>query len=198
MIIIFSVPIIILVFSLSEKEGSFNRSSGKRHKPIPGRNYGTTWWGKRFLASLEALCGEKTASLGRAWMLDDMVYDVSVSMGHVSAKVEGPHGEEYRVKISFERIQGEERRELLSLVSRQDVALPLLSNELPAECDSLRPLFRGFRENCTCPDEERPCMHVAAVFYVLSAEIDNAPQMLFFLRGIGNDEILSHIRGGVH
>jgi len=90
---------------------------------------------------LEALCGEKTALLGRALALDDMVYDVSVSMGHVSAKVEGPHGEEYRVRISFERTTGEERRALLALISRQDVALPLLSNELPAECDGIYPLF---------------------------------------------------------
>jgi uncharacterized Zn finger protein len=126
-----------------------------------------------------------------------MIYNVDIRAGSVRAKAEGPHADEYNVVVRFDRVKGKERMELFSLVSEPSVYLALLSNELPLDYESsgFESLFGRFDSSCTCPDGATPCIHVAAVFYVLCGEIDYAPQMLFFLRGVSNEELISCIRG---
>lgn len=187
------------MFSLILKETcAKDPYTDKPHKGKTRKEYGSTWWGKAFLRSMESACSEKVSSLGKASALAGKVYDVSVRMGCIKAKAEGPLGEEYNVVIRFDKLAGTEKKGLLSIVSEPGVSLALLSNELPASYESggFGALFGDYRPACTCPDGGL-CIHTAAVFYVLSAEIDHAPQMLFFLRGISNDQLLSSIRGGV-
>jgi uncharacterized Zn finger protein len=171
----------------------------KPHKSKPRKDYGSTWWGRAWLKPVESVCGEQVSSLGRSSALGGMVYDIDLKEGIVRAKAEGPHAEEYNVVIRFSGIRGKERRALFSLVSEPPVSLALLSNELPlsGESGGFDPLFGNYTSTCTCPKSGSPCMHVAAVFYALSGEIDYAPQILFFLRRISNDELLSCIRGKV-
>jgi uncharacterized Zn finger protein len=161
------------------------------------KDYGSSWWGRAWLKPIESACTENVSSLGRSYALDAMIYDVDIKVGSVRAKAEGPNGEEYNVVVHFDRISGKERTDILSLVSDPSVSLALLSNELPMECDpsSYESLFGRFNSSCNCPGGASPCAHVAGVFYVLCGEIDHAPQMLFFLRGVSNDELLSCIRG---
>ncbi|SOY75407.1 hypothetical protein CBM2633_P30002 [Cupriavidus taiwanensis] len=44
--------------------------------------------------------------------------------------------------------------------------------------------WRDLRMTCSCPDWAVPCKHLAAVIYVLSAEIDRDPFLVFSLRGL--------------
>jgi uncharacterized Zn finger protein len=199
MIIIFSAHINISVFSVVLNID--HSKDSPRQKPGRGRKeYGITWWGNAWLKSMESVCGEMISSLGKSCALEGMFYDIDIKEGSVRAKAEGPHGEEYKVVVRFGRVAGKERRALFSLVSEPAVSLALLSNELPLSCEKggFVALFGGFRTECNCPDGGSNCMHVAALFYVLSGEIDYAPQILFFLRRISNDELLSCIRGRGH
>ena len=189
------------MFSVILKEDNAHNPLGQ--KPTPRtksrKDYGSSWWGRAWLRPIEAICGETVSSLGKSCALKGMVYDVEIKAGSVRAKVEGPMGEEYNVMVRFDRVKGKERMELFSLVSDPSVYLALLSNELPLNCESsgLESLFGNFKSSCNSPDDASPCMHVAALFYVLCGEIDYAPQMLFFLRGVSNEELLSCIRSGV-
>jgi uncharacterized Zn finger protein len=201
MIIIFSAHINILVFSLIPKTVDTHEPSvNKPHKGKAKKDYGSTWWGRAWLKPVESACGEKVASLGRAYALEGMAYDVDIKAGSVRAKAEGAGGKEYNVVIRFDGLSVKERNGVFSTVSEPSVSLALLSNELPADSEfpGFEPLFGRFRSSCTCPEGASICMHAAAVFYVLCGEIDYAPQMLFFLRGITNEELLSCIRGRVH
>jgi uncharacterized Zn finger protein len=198
MIIIFSAHINISVFSVVLNTDHLHNPPGQKSGRGKGRkDYGSSWWGRAWLKPIEAACGEKVSSLGRSYALDGMIYDVDIKAGSVRAKAEGPNGEEYTVVVRFDRVTGKERQDIFSLVSEPSVSLALLSNELPIECESsdYDPLFGRFNSSCNCPDGASPCAHVAGVFYVLCGEIDHAPQMLFFLRGVSNEELLSCIRG---
>ena len=157
----------------------------------------TTWWGDAWRRSVESASGEKTSSAASLLAAEGRIYGIGLSKGSVRAKAEGPHSEEYRVKIRFDRLRGVERRALLSYVSDPYASLALLSNELPENCGRriFKPLFGGFRPECTCSDGGTFCAHAAAVCLILSHEIDKAPQILFFLRGVRGEELLSHIRG---
>jgi uncharacterized Zn finger protein len=189
------------VFSVILKiDQSKNHSKPKTNRGNGRKDYGSTWWGRAWISAMESACGEKVSTLGKLCALEGMVYGVDVRKGSVSANVEGPHAEEYKVVIRFDKIKGNERKELFSLVSDPSVSLALLSNELPLNCEREKfdHLFGNFKSKCTCPEGDSFCAHAAAVFYILSGEIDHAPQILFFLRGISNEDLLSCIRGGVH
>jgi uncharacterized Zn finger protein len=189
------------VFSVILKEDYAHNPLGQ--KPAPRnkarKDYGSSWWGREWLRPIESVCGENVSSLGRSYAREGMIYNVDIRAGSVRAKAEGPHAEEYNIVVRFDRVKGKERMELFSLVSEPSVYLALLSNELPGNYEStgFESLFGNFRSSCTCPDGAKPCMHVAAVFYVLCGEIDYAPQMLFFLRGISNEELISCIQSMV-
>jgi|WetSurMetagenome_2_1015567.scaffolds.fasta_scaffold05034_5 uncharacterized Zn finger protein len=198
MIIIFSAHINISVFSVILKEDKVHNPGVQKPARSKGRkDYGSSWWGREWLRPIESVCGEKASSQGRTLAQEGMIYDVDIHAGLVRAKAEGPAGEEHRVMVRFDRVSGIDREKVFSLVSEPLVSLALLSNELPQDHESagFESLFGRFNSSCTCPDKSSPCMHVAAVFYVLCGEIDHAPQMLFFLRGISNEELLSCIRG---
>ncbi|MGC8605205.1 MAG: SWIM zinc finger family protein, partial [Desulfomonilaceae bacterium] len=45
--------------------------------------------------------------------------------------------------------------------------------------------------DCSCPDWSNPCKHIAAVYYLLGEEFDRDPFLIFKLRGMDRDELLS-------
>ncbi len=48
--------------------------------------------------------------------------------------------------------------------------------------------------SCTCPDQENPCKHIAAVLYVFAAQLDADPWLLLAWRGRTRDDLLAHLR----
>ena len=181
--------------------GRFSRSVGgsdqaherKRKKAA------VSWWVKEWLSSVESVCSWESASRGRDHSRKVDVYDIDVKPLRINAKVEGSSGEEYSVSIACPPLSAGERSKLSSIVSKPDVSLHLLSNELhEGYRERLTPLlFKGLRFECDCPDKRKACEHVAAVFYALAGEIDAAPQILSFFRGMDNKELLSLVREGM-
>lgn len=173
-----------------------------RRDPAHGRGRkkaGVSWWVEDWLSVVESVCSWESASKGRDLARRGNVYDIDVKPLQIEAKVEGASGEEYSVSIACPPMSQKERSRLSSIVRRPEVSLHLLSNELPERYrERLTPLlYMGFRFECDCPDRAKACKHVAAVFYVLAGELDAAPQILFFLRGIDNDWLLSIVKGGM-
>lgn len=71
-------------------------------------------------------------------------------------------------------------------------------NEIPDNIDtafsgldfSLLPhSLNDFHTHCSCPDWSNPCKHVAGVLYLLAAELDADPFLLFELRGLSRDKL---------
>jgi uncharacterized Zn finger protein len=45
--------------------------------------------------------------------------------------------------------------------------------------------------DCSCPDWASMCKHVAAVLYGVGARLDSKPALLFLLRGVDHEELIS-------
>jgi hypothetical protein len=45
--------------------------------------------------------------------------------------------------------------------------------------------------DCTCPDLEVPCKHIAAVFYLLAEDFDDDPFLILGWRGREKDDLLA-------
>ena len=81
-------------------------------------------------------------------------------------------------------------------------AAGLLADEMPEEieqafADSSVSLFPTSADEldsaCSCPDWENPCKHIAAVYYLLGEEFDRDPFLLFTLRGLPREELLTRL-----
>jgi hypothetical protein len=55
----------------------------------------------------------------------------------------------------------------------------------------LFPLPREISLKCNCPDWAVMCKHVAAVLYGVGARLDEKPDLLFLLRGVDHEELIS-------
>ena len=58
------------------------------------------------------------------------------------------------------------------------------------EGDGLFPAPDEIKLSCTCPDWADMCKHVAATLYGVGARLDEAPRLLFVLRGVDESELL--------
>ena len=162
-----------------------------------GKKFGKSWWGRAWIEKMEDKATDSRASRGRAYARADRVYDIKIGPGAMSGKVEGSSGEEYQVKLTRSLLKADAKSALLKRLCAPAIAGQLLNNELPQEfaCECSDVLLKGIQMDCSCPDYENPCKHIAALFYVLADEIDMAPQILFNLCGISNGEMLSAIKG---
>ena len=54
------------------------------------------------------------------------------------------------------------------------------------------PLPREIEFTCSCPDSARMCKHVAAVLYGIGARLDEKPELLFLLRNVDQEELITN------
>ncbi len=50
------------------------------------------------------------------------------------------------------------------------------------------------KASCTCPDEENPCKHLAAAYYILAERFEEDPFLIFTWRGRTREELMESLR----
>lgn len=163
-----------------------------------------TWWGKRWSEALESFGWHTRLERGRRYARQGQVCDIKIEPGVVSASVQGSRAKPYQVRISLQAFTHKDWRRAAEVLAGKAVfAAKLLAGEMPLEIESAfsrlgMPLFpkskRDLSTDCSCPDFENPCKHIAAVYYVLAQEFDRDAFLIFKLRGMGREELLSEIR----
>lgn len=168
------------------------------------RAFGSTWWGKRWIEVLESFDWDNRLTRGRTYARKGNVLSIHIHPGLVKAKVIGREKIPYNVKIGLATFKEEAWDEILDhMADRAIYTAKLLAGEMPEEIGEV---FKSvqlslFPENlndlytsCSCPDMASPCRHIAAVYYVLAAELDKDPFLLFELRGITREKLVSGLR----
>ncbi len=172
-----------------------------------------TWWGQRFIAALEAFTDSARLTRGRSYANNDRVKSWKLAQGGVNAKIRGnvnPYfgvyqEPTYETRIALRPISPEDWTLLIRhLGSRAAFVSRLLLNEVP---DTIEKPFealdlhllphraKDLETQCSCPDYYNPCKHVAGLCYVLAAELDRDPFLLFELRGLPRDDLFRQLRG---
>ena len=165
---------------------------------------GATWWSRRFLVSLESVMVGGRMERGRAYARRGQVVDFDVGHGVVVATVQGSREEPYVVRLRMPVVPDEDwNRIVRALGARAGYTARMLAGELPHEVEEVfesegasllpAPHARLVTE-CTCPDWENPCKHVAAVCYLLAEEFDRDPFSLLAWRGRAKAEVLAALR----
>jgi uncharacterized Zn finger protein len=166
---------------------------------------GEQWWSRRFIAVLESYGMTGRLQRGRSYARRGQVLEFKLTTGTVTARVQGSRPSPYKVTITVRPLTAAQWREVESRLAAQALfRARLLAGEMPAEieqvfADAGTPLFPrssgDLEMNCSCPDWEVPCKHLAAVCYVLAEAFDDDPFALLAWRGKARDDLLAALRG---
>jgi uncharacterized Zn finger protein len=164
---------------------------------------GQTWWSERFVAVLEDIGLGSRLARGRTYARKGQVLSLDLAAGSVTAHVQGSRTRPYRVRVGLTAYGKQEWAKLeQALADSAWYAATLLAGEMPADIEDVfaglgLPLFpSGAHElsmDCSCPDWEVPCKHLAAAFYLLAETFDVDPFAIFAWRGRGRDELLANL-----
>ncbi|GLW91499.1 SWIM zinc finger family protein [Actinokineospora globicatena] len=168
---------------------------------------GRTWWSRRFIESLEALGLGGRFERGRRYARAGQVLSMSLSTSIVVAQVQGSRQEPYRVRIGIKAFTEPQWFEVEKALAGQALfRAKLLAGELPIDIEQvfagagLRLFPDSARElsmDCSCPDWEVPCKHLAAICYLLAESFDADPFEILAWRGRGRQQLLDGLRGSI-
>ncbi len=163
-----------------------------------------TWWSERFIAVLEGMGMGGRLQRGRRYARAGQVVELNLGPGSVTATVQGSRPRPYRVRISVAAFdKGQWALLEQSLADKARYAAQLLAGEMPQDIEQVfadcgLPLFpargRDLSMDCSCPDWEVPCKHLAAVCYLLAESFDDDPFRILAWRGRERADLLANLR----
>jgi len=166
---------------------------------IAGRAIARNFWGKAWCSNLERYSDfASRLPRGRSYVRNGCVVDLQITAGKVAAKVSGQ--ELYEVTISIAPVVAGRWQAICSdCTGTIDSLVELLQGHLAKsvmdrvcrEGDGLFPAPDEIKLSCSCPDWADMCKHVAATLYGVGARLDEAPRLLFMLRGVDEGELLA-------
>ena len=166
---------------------------------IQGRAIAKTFWGKAWCDNLTAYQDySNRLPRGATYVRNGSVVDLIIKHRKIEAIVAG--SAPYTVKIEITELDKHRWKAIRSECSESiDSLLDLLSGrlsdgvmkQLTDQKTGLFPSPREIRMSCSCPDSSSCCKHLAAVMYGVGARLDNQPELLFLLRGVDHQELVS-------
>ncbi len=166
---------------------------------IEGRKIARTFWGMAWCDHLEKFSDfENRLPRGRTYVRNGSVCHLAISKGKVEAIVSGSSLYKIEIKIAplppktwaavkqrcagqigsmLELLQGNFSDQVMGIVTDQEQGLFPAPKEINLGCD--------------CPDWAEMCKHVAAVLYGVGARLDQQPELLFLLRNVDHEELIS-------
>ena len=176
------------------------KKAGRKVAPIEivGRKITATFWGDAWCRNLEAYSDyANRLPRGRTYVRNGSVIDLQIEAGRVAALVSG--SEIYEVDITIKPIARPSWTDIKRQCAGQiDSLVELLKGSISKgvmeivtrKGEGLFPSPKEISLHCSCPDWATMCKHVAAVLYGVGARLDQAPEMLFTLRGVDPTEMV--------
>jgi uncharacterized Zn finger protein len=185
----------------AQKKLAGMKKKGQRIDPvvIAGRTIATSFWGKSWCENLERYSDyANRVPRGRTYVRNGSVVDLQVAKGEVTAHVSG--SELYRIKITITPVPPHHWKSICrDSTGSIDSLVELLGGRLAKgvmdrvcrKGDGLFPAPKEIKLSCSCPDWADMCKHVAAALYGVGARLDEKPELLFLLRGVDANDLLS-------
>lgn len=166
--------------------------------------FASNWWAKRWMQVLDSYGLGARLTRGRSYARSGQVLSIDIKAGSVQARVQGSQAKPYKVTIQVTAFSPAQWKSVLEALAGQALfAAKLLSGEMPQDIEqvfqsvhlSLFPKSADLDTDCSCPDWSDPCKHSAAVYCLLGEEFDRDPFLIFTLRGISREELMTRLTG---
>jgi uncharacterized Zn finger protein len=183
----------------AKKIGKMTKA-GRKTAPveIAGRKITATFWGDAWCRNLEAYSDyANRLPRGRTYVRNGSVIDLQIEAGRVRALVSG--SDIYEVDIQIKPLAKPRWTDIKrQCAGRIDSLVELLKGSISKgvmeivtrKGEGLFPAPKEIALSCSCPDWASMCKHVAATLYGVGARLDQAPEMLFTLRGVDPVEMV--------
>jgi uncharacterized Zn finger protein len=190
----------------AEMQAKRLRSHGVQGSPvhIAGRTIASTFWGASWCQNIERYSDFfNRLERGRSYVRSGAVIDLGITPGAVHARVAGTSL--YTVEVKIEPLPQQRWHDVCARCAGSiDSVVELLQGRLSKSvmehiCAKETGLFPAPREiafDCSCPDYASMCKHVAAVLYGIGARLDQQPELLFVLRKVDQNELISSAGSG--
>jgi uncharacterized Zn finger protein/DNA-binding transcriptional regulator YiaG len=177
------------------------RKKGKDIQPveIEGRTIARSFWGKGWCDHLESFSDyANRLPRGRTYVRNGSVCHLAIQPGQIEAIVSG--SSLYKVSIAIDKLKPAIWKTVKANCSGQigsmlELLRGKLSNQvMTVVTDQTNGLFPKPSEitlRCNCPDWATMCKHVAAVMYGVGSRLDHRPELLFLLRDVDAQELIS-------
>jgi uncharacterized Zn finger protein len=189
--------------SVEERRRKAEREAAKRGDTSPivinGTQIARTFWGKSWCHNLERYSDyANRLPRGRTYVRSGCVFDLKIHSGLVQALVSGSRV--YSVEVKVSPIPGPRWKTVChdcagaidSLVELLEGRFSRVTMErLCQQKTGLFPMPAELKFNCSCPDSARMCKHIAAVLYGIGARLDEKPQLLFTLRNVDQQDLIT-------
>lgn len=179
------------------------KKQGREPAPVQlnGRKIATTFWGQAWCNNLEAYSDyANRLPRGATYVRNGSVVDLVIKSRSIEAIVAG--SETYKVKISIDGLAKPVWKKIKQdCAASIDSLLDLLAGRfsdgvmqrLTRQKEGLFPSPREITMKCSCPDWSDCCKHLAAVMYGVGARLDKQPELLFLLRDVDHQELVSQV-----
>jgi uncharacterized Zn finger protein/superfamily II DNA or RNA helicase len=153
--------------------------------------YGNTWWGKKFLGAFTNIDHSNRLSRGSSYAKNGKVHHISIIKNSINASVQGSRPRPYKVAITLPLLPkplADQARKivaaspfLLSQLTARTLPEDLYTTLEQARIKIFPAKWSDLQATCSCPDHAIPCKHIAAVIYMVAAEVDKNPFLIFDL-----------------
>ena len=177
------------------------REQGRNIQPIQieGRMIARSFWGKGWCDHLESFSDfANRLPRGRTYVRNGSVCHLDIQPRRIDAIVSG--SELYNIRINIKKLKPATWKSVKrECAGRIGSMLELLQGRLSDQVmtvvtDRKQGLFPQPGEielNCDCPDWAVMCKHVAAALYGVGSRLDDRPELLFLLRDVDAEELIS-------
>jgi len=177
------------------------RKQGKHIEPVEveGCKIARSFWGEGWCKQLEQFSDyDNRLPRGRTYVRNGSVAHLAISKGKIEAIVSG--SELYHVDIAVKPLARKKWEILCQQCTGQiGSMLELLQGQLSNQVmqivtDPKTGLFPDPNEitlSCDCPDWADMCKHIAAALYGIAARLDHQPELLFVLRNVDHEALIS-------
>jgi hypothetical protein len=165
-----------------------------------------SWWSRRFIEVLESYGLGARMQRGRRYARSGQVLTMEVRTSVIAAQVQGSRPTPYLVTLSLPEPSRTQWEAIdASMASKVGFAARLLGGEVPPDLEGLfdaagvalfPPTWSALRAECSCPDWENPCKHIAAVLYLFADRLDDDPWLLLAWRGRTREQVLDGLAVG--
>lgn len=185
----------------AEREMAKLAKQGKTIQPvrIEGRTIARTFWGKAWCDNLESYMDyANRLPRGRTYVRNGSVVHLDLRPGQIEATVSG--SELYRVRIQIAAAPPAKWKQLCAecaggIGSLVELLQGRFSDHvmgiLTRKGTGLFPTPAEIKLDCSCPDWADMCKHVAAVLYGVGARLDERPELLFTLRSVNHEDLIT-------
>ena len=171
---------------------------------IDGRKIAKTFWGKAWCDNLERYSDyANRLPRGRTYVRNGSVVDLQIVPGTVTALLSG--SALYRTEVKVAAVANARWTAVcMDCAGAIDSLVELLQGRfskgvMERICQEKTGLFPSPTEitfTCSCPDWASMCKHVAAVLYGIGARLDEKPDLLFALRQVDHQDLITRAGQG--